>query len=181
MSASPPNVPLTVNSNTNNNFFYAQMGIGKTGLHQQQQSGGGYYWFVVINRHTLAVEYNQIQTQPNVVPNIGALNSVDHILIVATMGVGLNNPPQGPLFQFLDQNGGGRELRRIEQIATQFNCGSLGTFGYALVSVLGNLNLPGFEMSQVGSGAVGPILTIQLMPTEVNGVTTYTPIQLSNA
>lgn len=177
----PVNVPLTVCSNTNNNFFFAQIGIGKNGLSQQQQSGGGYYWFVVINRQTLAVEYNQIQTQPNVVPNIGNLNDVNHILIVATMGVGLNNPPQGALFQFLDVNGGGMELRRIEQVANQFNCGSLGTFGYALVSVLGNLNLPGFEVSKIGGGSVGPILTIQLMPTTVNGVTSYTPVQLSNA
>lgn len=176
----PANVPLTVESNAFNNFYFAQMAIGKNGLSQQQQSGGGYYWFVVINRQTLAVEYNQLQTQPNVAPNIGNLNTPDHILIVATMGVGLNNQPSGDLFKFLDLNGGGYELRRVEQIALQFNCGSLGTFGYALVSVLGNLNLPGFEASVIG-GQIGPILTIQLMPTTVNGVTTYTPIQLSNA
>jgi hypothetical protein len=173
------NVPVTVVSNTNNNFYFAQMSIGKNGLSQQQQSGGGYFWFVVVNRSTLAVEYNQLQTSPNTVPNIGNLNTTDHILLVATLGMGLNNVPQGALFDFLDVNGGGAELRRVEQIGMQLNCGSLGTYGYALVSVLGNLNLPGFEASAISTG--GPILTVQFMPTTVNGVTTYTPVQLSNA
>lgn len=181
MSATLPNVPLTVLSTTPNNFYFAQIAIGNNVLTQQTPSGGPYYWFVVINRTTLKVEYNQLQTQPNVAPNIGALNSSDHILIVATMGVGLNNQPQGALFTFLDLNGAGMELRHVDQIAQQLNCGSLGTFGYALVGVLGNLNIPGFEASTIGNGNFGPIITVQLMPTTINGVTTYTPVQLSNA
>jgi hypothetical protein len=181
MSAPGKNIPLTVVSNTANNFWWAQIGVGNNILTQQQQSGGPYYWFVVINRYTLAIEYNQLQTQPNLAPNIGNLNTSDHILVVATLGVGLNNPPQGALFAFLDINGAGAELRRVEQVAEQFNCGSLGTFGYALVGVLGNQNVPGFEASEIGRGTVGPILTVQLMPTTYGGQTIYTPVQLSNA
>jgi hypothetical protein len=175
------NVPLTINSTTYNNFFYAQMAIGTNVIQQQQQTGPGYYWFVVLNRQTLAIEFNQIQTQPDVAPNLGSLNDTNHILLVGTMGVGLNNPPQGALFAFLSANGAGVQLRRVEQVAEQLNCGSLGTFGYALVSVLGNMNLPGFEASVIGSGAIGPILTAQLMPTTINGTTVYTPVELSNA
>ena len=103
------------------------------------------------------------------------------MLVVASMGVGLNSSPSGELFKFLDLNGGGRELRRVAQIGHQFGCGSLGTFSYALVGVLGNLNIPGFEASQISVGQIGPILTVQLMPTTINGKTMYTPIQLSNA
>lgn len=181
MSAANPNVPLSVVSNTNNNYFWAQMGIGSNVITQQAQSGGPYFWFVVIDRYTLAVVYNQLQTQPNVVPNIGQWNTSDYILCVATLGMGLNNPPQGPLFAFLDVNGGGAQLRRVEQVANQFNCGSLGTYGYALVGVLGNQNMPGFEGSAISNGVIGPILTIQLMPSTIAGKTIYTPIQLSNA
>lgn len=181
MSTAPANVPLSIVSSTFNNNFFGQMAIGKNVLSQQLNSGGGYYWFVVINRSTLAVEYNQVQTANNVAPNIGNLNTNDHILLVATLGVGLNVPPQGALFDFLDQNGGGYHLRRVDQFAQQFNCGSWGTFGYALCSVLGNQNLPGFEDSSIGASSSGPFLTIQLMPNTFNGQTVYTPIQLSNS
>lgn len=181
MSAPGTNVPLSIVSNTNNNFYWAQMGIGSNVLTQQQPTGGPYYWFVVIDRYSLAVVYNQLQTQPNVAPNIGPYNTSDYILCVATLGVGLNNPPQGALFAFLDVNGGGMQLRRVEQVAQQFNCGSLGTFGYALVGVLGNQNMPGFEASALSTGQVGPILTVQLMPSSIGGKTIYTPVQLSNA
>ena len=179
-TTAPANVPLTVVSTTSNQFMFAQIGIGKNILSQQPAPNSGpYYWFVVINRETLKVEFNQVQQQPNVVPNIGALNTDAHILVVATLGVGLNNQPQGALFTFLDENGAGRELRRIDQVAVQFNCGSLGTFGYALAGVLGNLNQPAFEASALLSN--GPILTLQLVPHEINGKVLYTPSQIDNA
>lgn len=171
------NVPLSVISSTYNNSYYATMAIGNNRIFQQPTGGyTGYYWFVVINRKTLAIEYNQLQTQANVAPNLGNLNTPDHILVVATLGVGLNNAPQGALYQFLDENGGGMELRRIDQIAQQFNCGYLGTFGYCLCCVLGNLNIPGFEVSALGHIS-GPILAIQLLPGSLG----YTPISIPNA
>ena len=134
----------------------------------------------MLDRSNLSVVYNELQSAPNVAPSIGTFNTTDYILIVATLGVGLNNTPQGDLFKFLDLNGGGRELRRVEQVGIKLNCGSLGTFSYALVCVLGNLNMPGFEASQISNPSLGPILTIQLAPFDVNGKTVYTPIALSN-
>ncbi len=175
---SADSVPLSVIATPNNQYYWAQMGIGKNILTQRGQGG---FWFVVIDRSNLSVVYNQVQTSPTQVPDLGGFNSSDYILALATLGVGLNNPPQGDLFNFLDINGGGRELRRVEQIATQFNCGSLGTYAYALVGVLGDGNIPGFEASLVAGGAgVGPIITVQLMPMTIAGKTTYTPVQLQN-
>ena len=171
--------PLTVVSNPNNQYYWGQIAIGTNVLTQQPSQGG--YWFVVIDRGSLAVVYNQMQAAPNVAPNIGNFNNTNYILVVATLGVGLNNVPQGALFNFLDVNGGGRELRRVEQVGMQLNCGSLGTFGYALVGVLGNLNVPGFEGSWLATSGTGPILTVQLMPIVVDGKTVYTPVDLSNA
>lgn len=171
-------IPLSVIASPNNQYYWGQIGIGKNVI---TQSGHGGYWFVVIDRGSLSVVYNQVQASPTQAPNLGSYNSNDYILAVASLGVGLNNPPQGDLFNFLDVNGGGHELRRVEQIATQFNCGSLGTFGYALVGVLGNTNQPGFEGSLIGQGGVGPILTVQLLPVTISGKTVYTPVQLDNA
>jgi hypothetical protein len=172
-------VPLTVVSNSNNQYYWAQIAIGKNVLTQQPSQAA--YWFVVVDRSNLNVVYNQLQNAANVAPNIGNYNTANYILIAATLGVGLNNVPQGGLFSFLDVNGGGRQLRRVEQVGMQLNCGSLGTFGYALVGVLGNLNVPGFEGSWLATQGVGPILTLQLLPTNVGGQTVYSPIELSNA
>ncbi len=176
---SDPTVPLTVVSSTSNKFYSAEMAIGSNILTQQPSSWN--YWFVVIDRRTLAVVYNQLQQSANTAPNLGSYNTSDYILIVATLGIGLNNQPQGDLFNFLDVNGAGRQLRRVNQVAEQLNCGSLGTFGYALVGQLGNSNQPGFEASQISGSSVGPILTCQLMPMDINGQTYYTPVELSNA
>jgi hypothetical protein len=172
-------IPLSVISSLQRNYHWMQIGIGKTVLTQQPQQGG--YWILVFDRRNLQVVYNQVQTAGNVVPNLGAYNTSDYVLVVATSGVGLDNQPQGPFYTFLDQNGGGRELRRVNQIAQQFNCGSLGTFGYALVSVLGNTDQPGFEASVITNPSLGPVMTVQLMPFQVNGQTYYTPVELSNA
>jgi hypothetical protein len=172
-------IPLSVISGLGTQYHWTQIGIGKTVLTQQPQQGS--YWILVFDRRNLQVVYNQLQTSGSVAPDIGAYNTSDYVLVVATTGVGLNNQPQGPFFNFLDLNGAGRELRRINQIAQQFNCGSLGTFGYALVSVLGNTNQPGFEASVITTPSLGPILTVQLMPFTINGQTYYTPVELSNA
>lgn len=174
-------VPLSVASSPNTQFLWASIAIGKNVLVQQSPSSGRAYWFVVIERGSLQVVYNQLQKAPNVAPNLGPYNTSDYILIVATLGLGLDVTPTGDLFNFLDFNGAGRELRRIEQIAQQFGCGTMGTFGYALVGVLGNQNLPGFEASNVVGTNFGPVLTIQLMPFIIQGKTIYTPVQLSDA
>ena len=176
---SAANVPLTVVSSLSNNSYYGQIAIGDKTLAQQPKSWA--YWFLVLDRRTLAVAYNQVHSSANTAPDLGSLNNSDHLLIVATMGIGLNHQPQGDLFNFLDLNGAGRQLRRISQVAEQLNCGSLGTFGYALVGTLGNLNAPGFEASQITAPATGPILTCQLMPNDIGGQTYYTPVELSNA
>lgn len=172
-------VALSLVSCTGNQSFFSQMAVGSTVL--QQQPGRWAYWFVIIDRGSLQVVYNQLHTSANTVPDLSSFDNGDHILAFASIGVGLNNQPQGDLFKFLDMNGTGRELRRVSQLAVQFNCGSLGTFGYALVGIMGEQNLPGFEVSQFSAPATGPILTVQLMPSVIDGKTIYTPVQLSNA
>lgn len=176
-------VPLSIISAAAMNSFgaYATIAVGNSVLRQNVQPGHASYWFVVLDRSNLNVVYNQLQTAPDQAPGLGAYNDTNHILIVATLGLGLDRQPQGALFKFLDVNGAGMQLRRIEQLATQIGCGSLGTFGYALVGLLGNQNQPGFEASSVAASPTGPIITVQLLPVTVQGQTLYTPIQLSDA
>lgn len=176
-------VPLSVYGSRSTASRSGHLAIGTTLLQQQSSQWG--YWIVVIDRSTLTVVYDEVHASANAAPDLGVFNSTDYFLVVAALGVGLDKQPQGDFFKFLDLNGAGRELRRIEQIAVQFNCGSLGMFGYTLVGVLGDLNQPGFELSAIGTAdgiaSVEPILTVQLMPTTINGKTIYTPVQIDNA
>jgi hypothetical protein len=171
------NVSLSVVSSLHTGSFFAQVGIAKEITSTDKQG----YWFVVVDRSTLKIVDNINQTANNTVPNIGSHNTTDHLLIVATAGVGLDKTPQGELFKFIDLNGGGRELRRVEQIGRQFNCGHYGTFGYVMVGILGNQNQPGFELSEISGSRSGPFLALNLLPTKVGGKTIYTPTTLSNA
>lgn len=180
---SDTSVPLSVYGSRSTSYRHGRVAIGSTILSQEPPQWG--YWILVLDRSTLKAVYNEIHSSSNAAPNLGNLNSPDNILVVAALGVGLDRQPQGDFFRFLDLNGAGRELRRVEQIANQFNCGSLGMFGYVLVGLLGNLDQPGFELSSIGTtdgiAALEPILTLQLLPTTINGKTIYTPVQLDNA
>lgn len=171
-------VPLTVVSGSSGSHPWGQIALGKNVMTQSPNQRS--FWVVVVDRSTLNVVYNQMQTDPSTPPNLGNFNTADYVLAFATLGMGLDRQPQGNLFDFLDKNGGGRELRRVDQVASQLNCGSLGTYGYALVATLGNTNPRGFELAQL-STMQATILTVQMMPATVNGKTFYTPVQLSNA
>lgn len=173
------NVALSVISSANRSSRWGQIGLGEHVYTQQPDHWA--YWFMIIDRRSLKVVYNELHSTANEVPDLGQYNSDGYILALGTLGIGLNNQPQGDLFKFLDANGAGRHLRRVDQIATQFGCGSLGTFGYAMVGVLGDANQPGFEACQLIGGSVGPILTVQLVPMTIGNDICYTPVQLSNA
>jgi len=42
--------------------------------------------------------------------------------------------------------------------------------------------MPGFEGSQITAGIdLAPILTVQLLPNDINGTTFYTPVSLNDA
>jgi hypothetical protein len=174
------NVPLSVIANvvTNGTAF---VGVGNQKYSQGGQGAPRGLWFLILDNSTLKPVYNALWTQVDTVPPIQQWNDSNHIMIVASNAMGLNSQPVGNLFTFLDVNGAGAKLRGIAQIAAQFNCGYLGTYGYALVGTLGNQNIPGFEASApTGGNPASPVLTLALMPITINGTTTYSPVALSD-
>jgi hypothetical protein len=171
-------VPLTVVSGAGRTNPWGQIALGSNVMSQNPKQRG--FWIVAIDRATLKIVYNQVQTDPSAAPDLGVFNTADYVLAMASLGMGLDRQPQGSLFSFLDKNGAGRELRRVAQVASQLNCGALGTYGYALVSLLGNTNPRGFEISQL-STEHATILTVQMQPATIGTKTIYTPVQLSNA
>jgi hypothetical protein len=175
------NIDLSVVPELNTISPLAQVVIGKEKLTTDKHG----YWFVVLDRTTLKVVENISQPSNTTPPNLGQHNTSEYILVMATVGVGLDKTPQGDLFKFIDINGGARELRRVEQVGRHFNCGRYGAFAYTMVGILGGLDLPGFELSLIGGGNTntilrGPFLELTLIPTTVGGKTIYTPAQLNN-
>jgi hypothetical protein len=107
--ADPQTVPLSIVSSAAMNSFgaYATIAVGSNVLNQNVASNNPSYWFVVLDRSNLSVVSNQLQSAPDQVPSLGGYNDTNHILVVATLGLGLDRQPQGALFDFLDANGGG--------------------------------------------------------------------------
>jgi hypothetical protein len=173
-------IPLSVIANTANGGI-AFIGVGSQTYSQGGQGQPHGLWFLILDNATLKPVYNALWSQTDTVPPIQQWNDANHVMIVASNAVGLNSQPVGALFAFLDANGGGAKLSGVAQVGAQFNCGYLGTYGYALVSTLGNQNLPGFEASAFTSSVpAAPVLTLALMPVTINGRTTYTPVALAD-
>ena len=137
------------------------------------------YWFLAINRWTLKADYNQVQTSNDDPPQgIAPYDTTDYMLVVATYALGSDNLPQGPLYEFLIDNGANRQLRRLEQIYSALSCGTFGRMAYALVGVLGPgpSALPGIESSSIVQAEnPGTVLTCTLIGTEINGKVIYSP------
>jgi hypothetical protein len=137
------------------------------------------YWFLAINRWTLKAEYNQVQTSNDDPPQgIAPYDTTDYMLVVATYALGSDNLPQGPLYEFLIDNGANRQLRQLEQIYSALSCGTFGSMAYALVGVLGPgaSALPGIESSSIVQAEnPGTVLTCTLIGTEINGKVIYSP------
>jgi len=137
------------------------------------------YWFLAINRYTLNADYNVVQTSNDDKPaGIDKFDSTDYMLVVASYALNTDNLPQGPLHEFLIDNGAGRQLRRLEQVSNALSCGELSRMAYALVGLLGPgpSTIPGIEFSTVVQADVnGAILTCTLIATEIAGKVIYTP------
>lgn len=175
--ASPTIVPLTVNSPLATNYL-APIAIGSAKVGNPQYGTAG-YWIVVLDSSTLAVVYNQLQTSYDTAPDLGQYAGDGYILIVAAVAMTLNLVAQGDFYNFLIANGAGDELNRLEQINNQYGCGTVGSFGYILVSVLGQSEgVPGLEMSTIGENNQGVIMTASLVGTVINGQTIYSPAML---
>ncbi len=154
--------------------------IGGKWIKPEGKVTGNQYWFVVIDRKTLKVVFNHLQTSGTTVPTgLKQYDSDEYILAFASYDVNTLNVPQGKLYDFLLARGGGSQLRRLAQIVNDLGCGFFMYVAYTLVSVLGYDTL-GFELGNI-QGDSPPILTLELLATDVPGHgTLYTPVTLPN-
>lgn len=175
-------LPLTITA-PNDPTFPAQMVIGSDSLYLKEKPGPyGGYWFVVIDRKSLKVVYNQFSASSDKAPEIGEYDSSDYILLLSTAGLGTGEVPQGALYDFLYDNGGGRELKRIVQLNNTLGCGTWGWVSYILVGVLGpgRPGIPGIERSNIEYSSAAIVMTAELVPMKIGDEVIYSPSPLGN-
>lgn len=181
MSEEAKTVPLTIVAATGQYGRPAIM-LGRDPVPVPGEDPGpiGSYWFTVLDRRTLKVVFSQMSATYDTAPDIGSYDTRDYLLIVTTWNLGTGHVPQGALYDFLYDNGGGRELKRVVQLNNTLGCGTWGWVTYVLVGVLGP-GRPSIESIE-GSSILGEtiIVTAELVPMEIEGVVYYFPQRLSD-
>lgn len=175
------NVPLLIESPLQKNYDRAiVIGTGEGSfVTPPSDAEPNSYWFVVVQSSDLEVVANVSSTSNDTVPpDVEKFaSSDDHILLVATWALQMNNVPTGDLYTFLKNTGAGAEMDRLDQIYEQLGTGDFVSVSYALAATLSDQDSPGIEAAALFNGLV---LTARFMPIEVNGVVTYTPVQLQS-
>lgn len=182
MSDTPKTVPLSISSPMADNWS-PEVWIGSDSI----SFGGkpslfGGYWLVVVDRKTLQVVYNQYTENYDGAPDLGQYDTTDYMLVVTAVHLGTGHVPQSAFYDFLWDQGAGRGLKRIVQLNDTIGCGSYGTVSYILVGVLGEgrPGLPGVEGALVEYNPGGLVMTAELVPVDIGGVTYYSPSPLSD-
>jgi len=168
-------VPLSIQAPMDINFS-AKIVLGSESVQIPQKKMNS-YWIVIVDRSSLKILYNKVITDSDAAPDISGFDKDENMMIVAAIGLGTGYVPQGAFYDFLYQAGAGAGLRRLVQVNQQIGCGEIGWLGYILVGLLGpgRPALPGIEMAEVTYNGAGPVMTVELVPTEISGSVIYTP------
>ena len=116
-----------------------------------------------------ALAWKGLSPNPNAVPDgIQPFMDDGHILVFSCLALNITDVPQGPLYEFLVNNGAGPVLKKIEAMNTGFACGVAQlAFSYTLVSIPGT-GMPAIEdwnywVRSSWTNAV-PVLTVAASP-----------------
>ena len=104
------------------------------------------YWVIDRANPQGALAWKFLSPNPNAVPDgIRAFMDDGHILVFSCLALNITDVPQGPLYEFLANNGAGPVLKKIEALNTGFACGVAHlAFSYTLVSIPGT-GMPAIE------------------------------------
>lgn len=172
-------LPLTLNSPLQQNYT-VKIAIGDNIFSPPANNGG--FWVVVVDRYSLKVVINTVQTANDQAPDLGSYDTDQYMLLFVGLSMRTDRLPQGALYAFLIDNGAGAQLNRLEEIERVYGCGVFGAAAYILVGILG----PGQPSTKGIEGAAidyafptGVVLTLGLLGTQVGSQTIYTPVLLA--
>ena len=99
-----------------------------------------------------------------------------NLFFIGTQYLSTLNMPQGPLYDFLAQYGGGRELQKLEQVANVYGCGSYGHMCYVLTGQCGKRvpGQPGPVSYEMGSYTMNQAMLLMSLMPQMNGAPPYT-------
>jgi len=160
-------IPASALSRYYNTFQPSLLRIGaewvKASLYQKYDDP--WYWFVVVSLEDLSIVANECSTSATDVPqSIAAYQGKTgyFLFFIANAARGYTIP-QGTLYTFIRNVGGGRQLERLEQSIEQLGTGTITFFSYVLAATTDTEDLPGFEMSSQNHYSV---LNMQFKPIE---------------
>jgi len=106
------------------------------------------YWVIDRANPQGGLAWKSLSPDANAVPGgIQSFMDDGHILVFSCLALNITDVPQGPLYEFLVNNGAGPVLKKIEALNTGFACGVAAlSFSYTLVSIPGS-GSPGIENS----------------------------------
>jgi hypothetical protein len=172
------NVPLTIQAAETYNY-YSQIVIGSLRLSPPKSATTSFYWIVVLDRADLSVEANFTFTSNDTVPPLITpfIEGSQYIMILTTQQLGTDRLPTGAFYQFLQSQGAGVHLTRLEQIYEALNCGTWGNAAYTYVCILDkDPQTSGFEFSDIYQ--FGQVITMQFIPFQVGQGVLYSPALL---
>ncbi len=168
------NVPLTIQTGISSNYS-SRIVFGSNSLYPDPTKSD-LYWALVIDRTNLNIVQNftfsdgqsaPAQLQPY-------LANTQYILILTTQRIFSSNLPTGAFYKMLMSIGAGPELKRLEQIFAALNCGTWGSMGYTLVTIMDTTD--GIEFSEISEYAM--VSTLELTPIQIGTGVMYTPVRL---
>lgn len=151
-------------------YILVGQGTSKAGIKPDKPIDDS-YWFAILDRTTpqkKVAEFVVPGTNNSTVPAglDNYLSNPQYIFTLATQYLSTLHVPQGPFYDYLVKYGAGRELQRLEQMATSLGCGSVSRMSYILAGQCGphggpNPSPPSYEASSTSTSA---LLLMSLMP-----------------
>ena len=174
----------------------AVISVAKQQYSSGNQKSGIQYWVLDRYNPTAAPLYSHFQEATGAMDQVpSGLDTYvddDYIIIVCTQGLFVTQVPQGNLYQFLVKIGAGSQLEMLEQVNTYYACGFTGKISYTLITTPCTSDI-GLEFGLIPQAVYtyddsrqakeygaetypGALLVAQLVPTQFDNKTIYTPV-----
>jgi hypothetical protein len=93
-----------------------------------------------------------------------------YLFAVVTQYLSTLHLPQGAFYSYLAAHGAGRQLQRLEQLATSLGCGVISYMSYALT---GQCGPPNGTVAYENSSTAGPAMIVMSLMPQANGQPPY--------
>lgn len=182
--AMPPMLAYTISSYSADSPPSAIIGYGRDSSYLKPDNPqSDSYWIAILNAKNPRVKVKEWivpgASHSAVPPGIDTyMNDPEYLFVLGTQYLSTLHVPQGPFYDFLVKYGAGRELQKLEQVATVLSCGSFSRMSYILTGQCGprkpgQPSPPSYELSTYeGGGRLLKLMSLMPLP---DGSPPYAP------